>query len=100
MISAGGTYRGKLRSVGRRTVKVGMDRSRFDGWGWKSVDTPFVFCMIKKDVRKRIHSTVMLVRLVISISIAHRLMLIRGQRSCAPPVMQSPMRMCWVRAMK
>ena len=68
MISAGGTYWGKLRSVGRRTVKVGMDRSRFDGCGWKSVEASFVFCMIKKDVRKRIHSIVMLVRLVISMA--------------------------------
>lgn len=67
-------------------MKVGMDRSRFDGWGWRSVDTSFVFCMIRKDVRKRIHSAVMLVRLVIWISMAYRLVLVRGQRSCAPPV--------------
>lgn len=87
MISAGGTYWGKLRIVGKRTVKVGMDRSRFDGWGRKSVDDSFVLCMIKKDVRKRIHSMVMLVRLVIWISIAYRLVVVRGQRSCAPPVM-------------
>lgn len=31
MISVRGTYRGMLRSVGRRTVKAGIDRSKFDG---------------------------------------------------------------------
>ena len=67
MISASGTYSGKLRSVGRRTVKVGIDRSRFDGWGWKSVCASFVLSRIAKAVRKKIHSMVMLVRLVISI---------------------------------
>lgn len=67
MISAGWTYWGKLRSVGRRTVKVGMDRSRFDGWGWRSVCASFVLSRIVKAVRKRIHSRRMLVRLVISI---------------------------------
>lgn len=89
MISARGTYWGKLRSVGRRTVKVGMNRSRFDGWGWKSLDISFVFCMIRKDARKRIHSRVMLAKLVIWIPIASgdRLVVVRGQRSWAPPVM-------------
>ena len=89
MISAMGTYWGKLRSVGRRTVKAGMNRSRFDGWDWKSAFISFVFCMIKKDVRKSIHSTVMLVRLVIWISKApgDTFALFKGQRSCAPPVM-------------
>ena len=67
MISASGTYSGKLRSVGRRTVKAGIDRSRFDGWGWKSVCASFVLSRIVKAVRKKIHSMVMLVRLVISI---------------------------------
>ena len=67
MISAEGTYWGKLRSVGRRTVKVGMDRSRFDGCGWRSVRASLVLSRIVKAVRKKIHSMVMLVRLVISI---------------------------------
>jgi len=31
MTSSGGTYRGKLSSVGSRTVKTGIDSSRFDG---------------------------------------------------------------------
>lgn len=68
MINAMGTDIGKLRSVGRRTVKAGIERSRFDRCGWKSVEASFVFAMIKKDVRKRIHSMVMLVRLVISMA--------------------------------
>ena len=67
MISAGGTYAGKLRNVGRRTVKVGMDKSRFDGCGWKSVCASLVLSRIVKAVRKNTHSMVMLVRLVTSI---------------------------------
>lgn len=67
MISAEGTYWGKLRIVGRRTVQVGIDRSRFDGCGWRSVCVSFVLIRIVRAVRKRIHSMVMLVRLVISI---------------------------------
>ena len=31
MMSSVGTDRGKLRNVGRRTVRTGMDRSRFEG---------------------------------------------------------------------
>ena len=68
MINAMGTDMGKLRSVGRRTVKVGIDRSRFDRFGWKSVEASFVFAMIKKAVRKKIHSMVMLAKVVISIA--------------------------------
>ncbi len=30
MMSSRGTARGKLRSVGSRTVKIGIDSSRFD----------------------------------------------------------------------
>ena len=68
MINAMGTDMGKLRSVGRRTVKVGIDRSRFDRFGWKSVEASFVLGKIVKAVRRKIHSMVMLVRLVISIA--------------------------------
>ena len=67
MISAGGTYSRKLRTVGSRTVRVGMDRSRFDRWGWKSVHASLVLSRIVKAVRKKVHSRRMLVRLVISI---------------------------------
>ena len=31
MMSAKGTDKGKLRNVGRRTVRTGMDSVRFDG---------------------------------------------------------------------
>ena len=68
MISAGGTYSGKLRSVGRRTVKIGMDKSRFEECGWKSFHASLVLSRIVKAVRKRIHSRRILVRLVIWIS--------------------------------
>ena len=68
MISAGGTYWGKLRSAGRRTVKVGMDRSRFDECVWKSSELSFVFCIIRREVRRRIHSIAALVSPVISIA--------------------------------
>ena len=68
MISVAGTYWGKLRSVGSRTVKVGMERSRFDRCGWKSFHASLVLIRIVRAVRKKIHSMVMLVRLVILIA--------------------------------
>ena len=69
MISVGWTCRGKLRSVGRRTVKVGMDRSRFDGWGWNRVCMSFALKRIVSEVRRRIHSVRMFAVLVIPIPI-------------------------------
>ncbi len=42
MMSSGGTDRGKLSRVGSRTVKTGMDNSRFDGWGWNSFHASLV----------------------------------------------------------
>jgi len=63
MMSAYGTDKGKWKKVGRRTVKTGMDRSRFDGWGWNRVQASFVLSMIVRQVRKRIHSRETLVRL-------------------------------------
>ena len=49
-------------------MNAGMDRSRFDGCGWRSVWASLVLSRIVKAVRKKIHSMVMLVRLVISIA--------------------------------
>jgi len=66
MMSSGGTGRGKLSSVGSRIVKTGMDSSRFDGWGWNSFHVSFVLCMIARDVRKKLHSMRLFVRLAVS----------------------------------
>lgn len=66
MTSPRGTAKGKLISVGSRTVNTGIDSSRFDGWRWNRVQVFFVLCMIVRDVTKKVHSRRMLVRLVIS----------------------------------
>ena len=63
MTSSNGTDKGKLKKVGRRTVKTGMDSSRFDWWGWNRVQASFVLSMMVRQVRKRIHSKETLVRL-------------------------------------
>lgn len=88
MISSGETYMGKLRSVGRRTVRTGMARIMFDGCCWNSSHASFVLNNIAVDVRKRIHSMRMLVRLVISMPKpeGYKLVVI-GHSSCVPPVM-------------
>ena len=65
MMSSEGTDRGKLSSAGSRTVKIGIDRSRLDGWCWNSVRASLVSSMVAMDVRKKIHSMMMLLRLVI-----------------------------------
>jgi len=55
-MSAKGTDKGKLRNVGRRTVRTDTDSVRFDGWYWNSNRASFVLNMIVMEVRKRIHS--------------------------------------------
>jgi len=46
----------KLKNVGRKTVRTGMDSSGFDGWCWKRFHICFVLSMITKKVRKMVHS--------------------------------------------
>ena len=53
MTSSNGTDKGKLRKVGSRAVKIGIDRSRFDGWCWNRTHTSFVFSMIVRDVIRK-----------------------------------------------
>ena len=84
-MSAGETYRGKLRSVGRRTVRTGMARIMFDGCFWISSHASFVLNSIPVDVRKRAHSMRMLVRLVISMPRPYQLVVI-GHSICVSPV--------------
>jgi len=84
-MSPKGTDRGKLKNVGRRTVRTGMDSSRFDGWCWKRIHISFVLSMMAKKARKKVHSMRMLVRLVMVIPTAYQLEVI-GQRSCVAPV--------------
>jgi len=98
-MSAGETYRGKLRRVGRRTVRTGMVRIMFDGCCWNSSHASFVLNSIAVEVRKRAHSIRMLVRLVISMPKPYQLVVI-GHSICVVPVKKSPMRLCWIRAKK
>ena len=84
MMSSRGTDRGKLSSVGSRTVKIGIDRSRFDGWCWNSFHVSCVLCIIIRDVRKKVHSMRMFVRLIISNPIPYH-WTVAGQSSCMPP---------------
>ena len=85
MISSGETYRGKLRRVGRRTVRTGMARIIFDGCCWSSSHASFVLNSIAVDVRKRAHSMRMLVRLVISMPRPYQLV-VMGHSVCVVPV--------------
>ena len=85
MTSSEGTYKGKLRRVGRRTVRSGTAKIMFDGYCWNSDHRSFVLNSIAVDVRKRAHSMRMLVRLVISIPEPYQLVVI-GHSSCVLPI--------------
>ena len=85
MISSNETYRGKLRSVGRRTVRTGTARIMFDGCRWNRSHASFVLNNIAVDVRKRAHSTRMLVILVISMPRPYQLV-VTGHNNCVKPV--------------
>ena len=87
MISSKGTYKGKLKNEGSRIVRTGIDSSRFDGWCWNRIHASFVLSIIVRNVRKKINSKEMFVRLVILIPPPYPLEVI-GQNSCVPsPVM-------------
>jgi len=85
MIISGGTCKGKLRSVGRRTVRTGMARIMFDGCCWNRSQASLVLNNIAVEVRKRVHSIRMLVRLVISMPRPYQLVVI-GHSICVSPV--------------
>lgn len=59
-----GTWRGKLKKVGRRAVRTGMESVRLEKWGWSRIFTSLVLSMVVKQARKRVHSRRMLTRLV------------------------------------
>ena len=82
-----GTDRGNLKNVGRRTVRTGMDSSRFDGWCWNRIHISFVLNMMVREIRKKIHSKEMLVGLIILILAPYQLEDM-GQRSCMPPLVR------------
>lgn len=67
MIRASGTCRGKLKKVGRRIVRTGMESVRLQKWGWSRFLTSLVLSMVVKPARKRVHSRRMLALLVTSI---------------------------------
>jgi len=85
MMSSEGTDRGKPSSVGSRTVKIGIDRSRLERWCWNSVRASLVSSMVAMDVRKKIHSMMMLLRLVIFAPMSYQ-WAVNGQKSCVLPV--------------
>jgi len=85
MTSSEGTYKGKLRSVGRRTVRTGTAKIIFDDCCWNSDHASFVLNNIVVEIRKRAHSMRMLVRLVISIPEPYQLVVI-GHSSCVLPI--------------
>ena len=85
MISSNETYRGKLRSVGRRTVRTGMAKIMFDGCCWNRNQASLVLNSIAVDVRKRAHSMRMLVILVISMPRPYQ-SVVTGHSSCVQPV--------------
>jgi len=76
---------GKLRSVGKRTVRTGMARIMFDGCCWNSSHASFVLSSVAVEVRKRVHSMRMLVRLVISMPNPYQLV-VAGHSNCVSPV--------------
>jgi len=78
---------GKLSSAGNRTVKIGIDRSKFDECCWNSVNASFVLTIIVMDVRKRVHSIKMLIRLVVLIPILYHWRVV-GHNSCTPPAVK------------
>jgi len=83
-MSVKGTDKGKLKNVGRRTVRTGVDSSRFDGWCWNRIHISFVLSMMVREIRKKPHSKEMLARLIILIPAPYQLEDM-GQRSCVPP---------------
>ena len=85
MMSSEGTDIGNLSSVGSRTVKSGMDRSRLDVWSSNSVRASFVLSMVIRDVRNKVHSMMMLFRLVIFIPTPYQ-WTVKGHSSCVGPV--------------
>ena len=85
MMSSGVTCRGKLRNAGRRAVRTGTARIMFDECFWNSDRASFVLNSIAVEVRKRVHSMKMLVRLVISMPNPYQLVVI-GHSNCVQPV--------------
>lgn len=83
MMSVKGTDEGRLRNVGSRAVRTGMDSVMFDGWRWNSNRASFVLNMIVMDVRKRVYSMKMLVRLMNSTPKPYQSEAM-GQSSCMP----------------
>jgi hypothetical protein len=71
-------------TVGKRTVRTGSNKIRFDGWCLSINNTSFLNMMVK-EVKKRAHSRATLVRFVIPMSNAY-MVLIAGQNSCVFPV--------------
>jgi len=84
-MSSRGTDMGNLSSVGSRTVKTGMDRSRLDGWCSSSVNTSLALSMAVMDMRNRLHSMMMPVKPVIFIPARYQ-WTVRGHNSCVRPI--------------
>jgi hypothetical protein len=83
--NANGTNRGKLMTVGKRTVNTGIVRIKFDVWCLNSDNTSFVLNITTIEMRKKNHSTIMLVKLVTSMFKPY-ISLDIGHSNCVPPV--------------
>ena len=99
MSNSKGTYSGKLTTVGKRTVKTGTARIKFDDCCFNSNKTSFVLNIIAMHEMKRNHSRALLVKLAMSTP-KPIMSTDAGQSNCVSPVMKSPKMICWISAKK
>ena len=83
--SSNGTYRGKDRRVGRRTVRIGIERTIFDGRRCARRCRSFVFNSTVREMRKSSNSRIIFVKLVMGMPVPYQLE-VSGQNSCVVPV--------------
>jgi len=95
----GGTYKGKLMTVGNRTATTGIEMIMFDELYLKSDNTSFVLNIIAIDTRKSTNSRAIFAKLAIPKCRPYKLT-DRGHSNCAPPVRKSPISKCCSTATK
>ena len=65
--SSKGTERGKCRKDGSRTVRMGIERDRWESWPFSSFCRSFVLSITAIAIMKLLHSRIMLVGLSMGI---------------------------------
>ena len=73
----------RLKSKGKKTVRAGIDKSRFDGWGFNRIKMSLVLSITAKQVRKKIHSNETFMTPVSSIPPPYQVV-VNGQNNCTP----------------